>query len=102
MPTNAASRPHFGRRRGSIISLVDKDQARSDKPGFLDLQFGTRRRDIRIVLFGGVMDGPSFLAYVEQILARTLHQGDIVFMDTLRTHKIVRYLPAYSPDFNPV
>ena len=63
----------------------------------------------------GAMDGPSFLAYVEQVLAPTLHQGDIVFMDNLRTHKIVgvreaieamgatlRYLPAYSPDLNPI
>ena len=63
----------------------------------------------------GTMDGPSFLAYVEQILAPTLRKGDIVFMDNLRTHKIdgvrqaveavgakVRYLPAYSPDLNPI
>ena len=63
----------------------------------------------------GAMDGPSFLAYVEQVLAPTLRKGDIVFMDNLRTHKIegvreaieaagatVRYLPAYSPDLNPI
>ena len=63
----------------------------------------------------GAMDGPLFLAYVEQVLAPTLHKGDIVFMDNLRTHKIVgvreaiegigatlRYLPAYSPDLNPM
>ena len=63
----------------------------------------------------GAMDGPSFLAYVEQVLAPTLNKGDIVFMDNLRTHKIdgvaaaieavdakVRYLPAYSPDLNPI
>jgi transposase len=63
----------------------------------------------------GAMDGPSFLAYIEQVLAPTLRRGDIVFMDNLRTHKIdgvakaieavgakLRYLPAYSPDFNPI
>lgn len=63
----------------------------------------------------GAMDGPSFLAYVEQVLAPTLRKRDIVFMDNLRTHKIdgvreaieavgakVRYLPAYSPDLNPI
>jgi transposase len=63
----------------------------------------------------GAMDGPTFLAYVEQVLAPTLRKGDIVFMDNLRTHKIagvreaieavgarVRYLPAYSPDLNPI
>lgn len=66
-------------------------------------------------VFDGAMDGPSFLAYVEQILAPTLRKSDIVFMDNLRTHKIdgvreaieaagakVRYLPAYSPDLNPI
>jgi transposase len=65
--------------------------------------------------FDGAMDGPSFLAYVEQVLAPTLRKRDIVFMDNLRTHKIdgvreaieaagakVRYLPAYSPDLNPI
>ena len=63
----------------------------------------------------GAMDGPAFLAYVEQVLAPTLRRGDIVFLDNLRTHKIdgiaatieavgakVRYLPAYSPDLNPI
>ena len=63
----------------------------------------------------GAMDGPSFLAYVEQVLAPTLRKGDIVFMDNLRTHKFdgvrqaleavgakVSYLPAYSPDLNPI
>jgi transposase len=63
----------------------------------------------------GAMDGPSFLAYVEQILVPTLRKRDIVFMDNLRAHKVagvreaieaagaqVRYLPAYSPDLNPI
>ena len=61
----------------------------------------------------GAMDGPTFIAYVEQVLTPTLKKGDIVFMDNLRTHKVdgvrqaieavgasVRYLPAYSPDLN--
>jgi transposase len=63
----------------------------------------------------GAMDGPAFIAYIEQVLAPTLCKGDIVFMDNLRTHKVVgvreaveavgasvRYLPAYSPDLNPI
>ena len=63
----------------------------------------------------GAMDGPAFLTYVEQVLAPTLHKGDIVFMDNVRTHKVAgvvealqavgakhRYLPAYSPDLNPI
>src|SRR5450631_1775899 len=35
----------------------------------------------------GAMDGPTFIAYVEQVLTPTLKKGDIVFMDNLRTHK---------------
>ena len=63
----------------------------------------------------GPMDGASFLAYIEQVLAPTLRKNDIVFMDNVRTHKIdgvaaaihaagakLRYLPAYSPDLNPI
>jgi len=63
----------------------------------------------------GAMDGPTFIVYVEQVLTPTLKKGDIVFMDNLRTHKVdgvrqaieavgasVRYLPAYSPDLNPI
>jgi DDE superfamily endonuclease len=59
----------------------------------------------------GAMDGPTFIAYVEQVLTPILKKGDVVFMDNLRTHKVdgvrqaieavgasVRYLPAYSPD----
>ena len=63
----------------------------------------------------GAMDGPAFLAYVEDVLAPTLNKRDIVFMDNVRTHKVagvaeaieavgaeLRYLPAYSPDMNPI
>jgi transposase len=63
----------------------------------------------------GAMDGPSFLAYIEQVLVPTLRRKDTVFMDNLRTHKVagvreaieaagatLRYLPAYSPDLNPI
>ena len=59
----------------------------------------------------GPMDGNTFLAYVEQILAPSLKPGDIVVMDNLAAHKVegVRkaieaaggalvYLPPYSPD----
>ena len=63
----------------------------------------------------GAMDGASFLAYVEQVLVPTLKKRDVVLMDNVRTHKVagvreaieaagaqLRYLPAYSPDFNPI
>ncbi len=66
-------------------------------------------------LFDGPINGESFLAYVREALAPTLHPGDIVIMDNLGSHKgrAVRaaireagarlwFLPAYSPDLNPI
>ncbi len=67
------------------------------------------------MLLDGAMDGETFRAYVEQVLVPELRPGDIVIMDNLPAHKVsgVReaieeagaqlvYLPAYSPDFNPI
>ena len=67
------------------------------------------------LLLDGAMNGRSFLAYVEQILAPTLKRGDIVVMDNVSVHKvagvreaieareaILLYLPPYSPDLNPI
>jgi transposase len=61
------------------------------------------------------MDGDAFLAWVEQSLAPSLRHGDTVIMDNLPAHKVqgvqeaiegvganLRYLPPYSPDFNPI
>jgi len=56
-----------------------------------------------------------FLAYVEPNLTRDLRKGDVVIMDNLGSHKVagvreaieaagatLLYLPAYSPDLNPI
>ena len=66
-------------------------------------------------LFEGPLNGEMFLAWVQQGLAPTLQEGDVVIMDNLATHKIrgiveaieaagarLLYLPPYSPDFNPI
>ena len=66
-------------------------------------------------VFDGPIDTESFLAYVEQILVPTLRAGDVVVLDNLAVHKqpevraaieaagaYVRFLPPYSPDFNPI
>ena len=67
----------------------------------------------------GVFDGPidtdTFGAYVDQILVPTLRPGDVVVLDNLAVHKqpairaaieaagaSLRFLPPYSPDFNPI
>jgi transposase len=61
------------------------------------------------------MNAETFEAWVEGCLLPTLQRGDIVVLDNLRAHKssrvaeilarkgcTVRYLPPYSPDFNPI
>ena len=67
------------------------------------------------MVLDGPMFGNAFIAYVEQVLVPELSQGDIVIMDNLPAHKVtgvrqaiekvgatLRYLPPYSPDFNPI
>jgi len=63
----------------------------------------------------GTTDTESFRAYVRAVLVPTLRSGDIVVMDNLSPHKSdqtlglltdagaeVLFLPAYSPDLNPI
>ena len=63
----------------------------------------------------GAMTARAFEAYVEQCLVPELRPGDVVVLDKLNAHKPDRvrelvestgarlaYLPAYSPDFNPI
>jgi len=66
-------------------------------------------------VFDGPINGATFLAYVEQALVPTLSPGDIVVMDNLGSHKVAgvreaieaagatrSFLPAYSPDLDPI
>jgi transposase len=63
----------------------------------------------------GATDAEVFRAYVRRVLCPTLRKGDVVIMDNLSPHKSeltlslieqagaeVLFLPAYSPDFNPI
>jgi len=67
------------------------------------------------MVLDGPMDGAAFLAYVKQVLLPELTKGEVVVMDNLPAHKVMgvrqaieeagaslRYLPSYSPDFNPI
>ena len=67
------------------------------------------------MVMDGAMDGEMFCAYVKTLLAPCLMPGDIVIMDNLPAHKVtgarevieaagatLLFLPAYSPDFNPI
>ena len=66
-------------------------------------------------LMDGATNGQRFLSYVTDTLVPALKPGDTVVMDNLAAHKVagvrqaieaagshLRYLPAYSPDFNPI
>jgi transposase len=63
----------------------------------------------------GATDTEVFRAYVQRVLRPTLRAGDLVIMDNLSPHKhdqtlasieqvgaTVCFLPAYSPDLNPI
>ena len=66
-------------------------------------------------LVDGPMDGEVFLTYLREVLGPELRPGDLVICDNLASHKVkgvqeaivacgaeLRYLPAYSPDLNPI
>jgi len=63
----------------------------------------------------GPINGEVFRAYAQTQILSTLKQGDIVIVDNLGSHKGVEirkmirgvgarlfFLPAYSPDLNPI
>ena len=63
----------------------------------------------------GAMDRDAFDTYIEKVLAPELEPGTVVILDNLPTHKSDKaaeilkangcwflFLPAYSPDLNPI
>lgn len=63
----------------------------------------------------GAIDGDTMAFFVEELLAPTLKRGELVFVDNCPIHKRdeieelidargagVVFLPAYSPDLNPI
>ena len=49
----------------------------------------------KAMVLDGPMNGPAFLAYVEQFLAPTLRRGDVVVMDNLSAHKVAGVAEAF-------
>lgn len=108
---------NMGRRRGRCAR---GERLRMDVPHghWKTTTFVAGLRTTGIVaplVLDGPINGESFEAYVEQVLVPSLHKGDIVVMDNLGSHKgaavrsaieavgaELRYLPPYSPDFNPI
>ena len=63
----------------------------------------------------GAVNSDVFAAYLDQVPGPTLRPGDVVVLDNLAVHQVdclaeivqqygarLRYLPPYSPDFNPI
>ena len=78
--------------------------------------FGPRLRGVVAPkAYDHAMNAQTFEAWLEHYLLPTLEEGDIVVLDNLKAHKsprvaeilarkncTVKYLPPYSPDFNPI
>ncbi|MGC4107253.1 MAG: IS630 family transposase [Thermomicrobiales bacterium] len=67
------------------------------------------------LVFEGALDGAIFTQWVTEKLVPALRPGQVVILDNLSVHKVkaaraaieaagcqLRFLPAYSPDFNPI
>lgn len=63
----------------------------------------------------GTLDGDGFVRWIREDLGPTLKEGDVVVMDSPRLHRVAGvaealaafgatacYLPAYSPELNPI
>lgn len=66
-------------------------------------------------IFDGYCDGDVFVTYVKEILVKQLKKGQVLVLDNVSFHKSdlvkkaveavgakVLFLPAYSPDLNPI
>jgi len=67
------------------------------------------------LVFPGALDGAIFVQWLRERLLPTLAPGTTIVLDTLNVHRTaaaraaieaagcqLRFLPAYSPDFNPI
>ena len=66
-------------------------------------------------IFNGYCDGNVFITYITEILVKQLKKGQVLVLDNVSFHKsnkvkeavesvgaTVLFLPAYSPDLNPI
>lgn len=104
---------HYGRAIGGERSV---DKVPVNTPANTTILSSIRLNgETAYTTFSGGTTREKFLVYLENILIPTLHSGDIVVMDNMRTHHVkdvrillekadikLLYLPPYSPDFNPI
>jgi transposase len=97
---------------------------RGMRPTLLVSKYGERLTVIGAIALDGVrawtsiekgMNGDDFIGYIRQHLNPTLRPGDVLVMDGPRVHRVAGveealaeagatalYLPAYSPELNPI
>ena len=109
--TNMARR--YGRRRRGLRLRCGVPHGHYKAITFV---FGLRLRGVIAPrAYDRAMNAETFEAWLEHDLLPSLEEGDIVVLDNLKAHKspkvaeilarkhcTVRYLPPYSPDFNPI
>jgi transposase len=99
-PSGERVEDHVPRNRGTVLTII----------GALTVA-GLQA----VMTIMGATDVKVMLAFVEQVLAPELLEGDIVVLDNLSAHKDPRviaaieaagasvlFLPPYSPDLNPI
>jgi len=85
------------RKRTSVIAALNGDEIKAP------------------IRFSGTANSDLFLYWVEKVLAPVLKRGQTVIMDNCSIHKsskvkelieragcFLKFLPPYSPDFNPI
>lgn len=109
--TNMARRRGRGKRGRRVIGRIPWGHWKT-----LTFVAGLRHNEVTApFVIDRAMNGAVFVEYIRQCLVPTLRRGDIVVMDNLAAHKRdevaeliaaagaeLRFLPPYSPDFNPI
>ncbi len=111
--TNLAMTPRYGRapRGARVVGVVPRNH---DPNTTLVAAMGLDGITAAMTV-EGAMDRRAFDAFVAQVLAPSLHPGQVVVWDNLSVHKSVDaqrlidargcqllWLPPYSPDYTPI
>ena len=110
MPHARHNHSRHPRHEGSLTDTTEL-------PGAIKVSVPLTRLDgsTACMAIDGATSAEVFREYVRQVLLPTLRPGDIVVLDNLSAHQdrqaiqliesvgaVVRFLPPYSPDFNPI
>ena len=103
----------YGRAKGGERAV---DHVPLNTPAHTTVLSSIRRSgETAYTTYSGGTTREKFLDYLKNVLLPTLRRDDVVVMDNMRTHHVkevkelfqeagikLLYLPAYSPDLNPI